>query len=342
MSKSAANTGTLLFHYHEKVYRDEHGNLWMSSSQGIWIDEIAQSFEKLYIFNFQIIKKTKKYDYQLKGDNIEWINLGINKGYVDFFSKRCRINALCKKWTQEVDYLLIRGFTPFQNKIWKRIKPRISRSYILVRSLKQSRPLEFKNPLTWVAYLFNKLQEARFKKIFESAENLFTNSQEVQEELLTLSGRKSVYSATNILKARNFQTFDFKPWINEFNILFVGRISKLKGCTELAQSFCEVQQQNPKLKITLHMVGDGDPGYINEIKEMIRQEGFLHQVKFYGRVSFGNDLFPLYQKANAFVLPSYTEGFPRVIWEAALFATPIVVTAVGGIPFLLKTVSMPG
>jgi len=93
MSKSAAKTGTLLFHYHEKVYQDEQGNLWMSSSQGIWLDEIAQSFGKLYIFNFQTLKKTKKHDYLLKGENIEWISLGRNKGYVDFFGKRRRIHA---------------------------------------------------------------------------------------------------------------------------------------------------------------------------------------------------------------------------------------------------------
>lgn len=336
MSKSAANTGTLLFHYHEKVYQDDQGRLWMSSSQGIWLDEIAQSFEKLYIFNFQTLKKTKKHDYLLQGDNIEWLSLGTNQGYVDFFGKRRRIRTLCKKWSHEVDYLLIRGFTPFQNKIWKRIKPRISKSYILVRSLKQPRPLELKNPLTWVAFLFNKLQEARFKKIIKSADNLFTNSQEVQEELLQLSGREAVFSTTNVLKARDFQSFDFKPWTNEFHLLFVGRISTLKGCTELAKSFCEIQQQNPEVKISLHMAGDGDPNYIAQLKDLIRQEGLLDQVEFHGRVSFGKDLFSLYQKANAFVLPSYTEGFPRVVWEAALFATPIVVTGVGGIPAIIK------
>jgi glycosyltransferase involved in cell wall biosynthesis len=336
MSKSATNTGTLLFHYHEKVYQDEQGKLWMSSSQGIWLDEIAQSFEKLYIFNFQTLKKTTKHDYLLKGENIEWISLGTNQGYIDFFGKRRRIHALSKKWSHKVDYLLIRGFTPFQNKIWKRIKPRISKSYILVRSLKQPRPLELKNPLTWVAYLFNKLQETRFKRIFKSADNLFTNSQEVQEELLQLSGKEAVFSATNVLKAKDFQIVDFKTWTNEFHLLFVGRISTLKGCTELAKSFCEIQQQNPEMKISLHMAGDGDSNYIGQLKDLIRQEGLLDQVEFHGRVSFGKDLFSLYRKANAFVLPSYTEGFPRVVWEAALFATPIVVTGVGGVPGIIK------
>ena len=53
----------------------------MSSSQGIWLDEIAQSFEKLFILNFQTLKKTEKHDYHLKGENIEWISLGTNQGY---------------------------------------------------------------------------------------------------------------------------------------------------------------------------------------------------------------------------------------------------------------------
>ena len=336
MSKSVVSTETLLFHYHEKVYQDRQGGLWMSSSQGVWLDEISQSFEKLYIMNFQTTDKTKKHDYLLNGKNIMLISLGINQGYVDFFRKRLRIRALCSKWSMQVDYLLVRGFTPFQDMIWKRLKPRKSKSYLLVRSLKQPRPLEFNNPLTWVVYLINRRRELSFNKIIKSADHLFTNSHQVQKELLKLRERKAIFASTNVLKYRDFQYFDFTSWSNEFHLLFVGRISTLKGCKELAKSFCETQHKNPKVKIILHIAGEGEPIYVNWIKELISDQGFLDQVKFYGRVSFGEELFSLYKKANVFVLPSYTEGFPRVLWEAALFATPIVVTGVGGIPYILE------
>ena len=76
------------------------------------------------------------------------------------------------------------------------------------------------------------------------------------------------------------------------------------------------------------MAGNGEPSYVNHIKEMIGQEGLLDQVEFYGRVSFGKDLFSLYQMQMLLFYQVY-EGFPRVVWEECIIATPIVVTDVG-------------
>lgn len=37
-----------------------------------------------------------------------------------------------------------------------------------------------------------------------------------------------------------------------------------------------------------------------------------------------------------FVLPTYYEGFPHVLWEAAANCCPIITTVVGGIPAFLE------
>jgi len=60
------------------------------------------------------------------------------------------------------------------------------------------------------------------------------------------------------------------------------------------------------------------------------------QVIFHGRIPYGNKLFGYFQKADLFILPSYTEGFPHVIWEAAANCCPVIATKVGGIPSLFK------
>ena len=44
------------------------------------------------------------------------------------------------------------------------------------------------------------------------------------------------------------------------------------------------------------------------------------------------DVKPYYKDGDLFVLPSYTEGFPMVLLEAALFYVPMLSFAVGGVP----------
>jgi glycosyltransferase involved in cell wall biosynthesis len=84
------------------------------------------------------------------------------------------------------------------------------------------------------------------------------------------------------------------------------------------------------------LVGDGDNPFIDRCTEFINKNDILDNIIFHGRKSFNEDLFRLYKNADVFILPSHTEGFPRVVWEAALFTCPIIVTSVGGIPFVLK------
>jgi cellulose synthase/poly-beta-1,6-N-acetylglucosamine synthase-like glycosyltransferase len=56
---------------------------------------------------------------------------------------------------------------------------------------------------------------------------------------------------------------------------------------------------------------------------------------FHGYVAYGPELFALYQKAMALVVPSLSEGFPQVINEALSVGLPTIVSAVGGIPAFL-------
>ena len=328
--------GELLFHHHESVYQDPRGGLWLSSSLGIWLDEVASRVDRLYILKFQTIHKSKKHDYQLRQGNIQWINLGANRGYLDFVKKRKRVDSECRQWSGKVDYLLIRGFTPFQNRVWQAISVRKSKAYLLVRSFRQPRPLSLYKPLFWLAYVKNKLQEYRFDAILESADYLFTNSKEVQNELEQKCGKIASYSTTNVLKASDFTSFGSRSWDRNFRMLFVGRVSELKGIRELIDAFVRLQKLNPEMKVFLDIVGEGLQDFVDEVKGGIRREGLVDQVCFHGRVSFGEKLFELYRNANVFVLPSYSEGFPRVVWEAALFCVPIVVTRVGGIPDVLE------
>jgi len=63
-----------------------------------------------------------------------------------------------------------------------------------------------------------------------------------------------------------------------------------------------------------------------DIQRFVQFRGFLPQRK----------VFELMEKADALVLPSYSEYSPNVLIEAALIGLPVIASEVGGIKYLLK------
>ncbi|MFL6730425.1 MAG: glycosyltransferase, partial [Sphingomicrobium sp.] len=79
--------------------------------------------------------------------------------------------------------------------------------------------------------------------------------------------------------------------------------------------------------VTLDVVGDG-PERAELERIAARAADGLH-VRFLGAVP-NRDLDRFYASATLFVMPSYREGFPRVILEAMARGLPIVATDAGG------------
>jgi glycosyltransferase involved in cell wall biosynthesis len=89
------------------------------------------------------------------------------------------------------------------------------------------------------------------------------------------------------------------------------------------------------IKIELIIVGFTQKEYLIYLDNLIKQLNIEGRVYFRGFIPFGERLFAIYREADVFVLPSWHEGFPHSIWEAACNYLPIVTTKVGGIPGLL-------
>ena len=79
--------------------------------------------------------------------------------------------------------------------------------------------------------------------------------------------------------------------------------------------------------VTLDVVGDGPERA--ELERIAARAGDGMQVRFLGAVP-NRELDRHYASATLFVMPSYREGFPRVILEAMARGLPIVATDAGG------------
>jgi glycosyltransferase involved in cell wall biosynthesis len=106
-------------------------------------------------------------------------------------------------------------------------------------------------------------------------------------------------------------------------ILTIGRLSTEKAQIDLLQAFALMK--TPDLRVVL--VGNGiDRGKLEHAAVTL---GIADQVIFAGQ---HRNVWPFYNLADIFVLPSLSEGSPNVLLEAMMAQTPVVATAVGGVP----------
>jgi glycosyltransferase involved in cell wall biosynthesis len=87
----------------------------------------------------------------------------------------------------------------------------------------------------------------------------------------------------------------------------------------------------------LHIAGNDDENYLPELKRLADGEGVAHRLQFVGSVS-DEHKWALYESAEMFVLPSYSENFGNVVAEAMAMACPVVVTPEVGLAKLVREV----
>lgn len=116
-------------------------------------------------------------------------------------------------------------------------------------------------------------------------------------------------------------------------LLFFGRIHPKKGVFELVQAFAHLKSLNPSIieRWQLAIVGWDDGGHEEELRRVTHNLGLSENVAFPGSV-FGADKRALLNHADAFILPSYSEGFPMAVLEAMACRLPLFITKECNIP----------
>ena len=125
-------------------------------------------------------------------------------------------------------------------------------------------------------------------------------------------------------KMREIQRNDLAISQEAFHVLFLGRIVRDKGILDLAAAWSFVAERVPHARLTI--VGDVEardpvpPSVLNAMRDN-------PTVRLLTAVS---DPVPLYASSDLVVLPTYREGFPNVLLEAAAMERPAVATRVTG------------
>ncbi len=114
---------------------------------------------------------------------------------------------------------------------------------------------------------------------------------------------------------------------DEILLLYVGRLSQEKAIVETVQTISKSQQVLREGKVKLQIFGNGPQ--TTEIASLISQHNLADIVKLDNWVD-QTELPVWYSAADAVLLPSYTEGFGRVITEAMICGSPVIGSNIAG------------
>lgn len=164
--------------------------------------------------------------------------------------------------------------------------------------------------------------------ILLSADAIVGNSQASLQFVQQLSGRidgEVIYRGAN---AKAIGTIEpnlevQKKYSGKIRIAFIGRLIDGKGVHDLILSLAQLKRND----IVTFIIGDGPEE--SRLKHLVAEHALEDQVVFFGNLPFTSAI-SILKVADIVVNPSYTEGLPTSVTEAALCQKAIIATDVGG------------
>lgn len=119
----------------------------------------------------------------------------------------------------------------------------------------------------------------------------------------------------------SYSRLDSKSRKLQKTALFLSRIHPKKGIPNLLRAWALANRSDWVLQI----VGPDEIGHLKECRDLARSLLIEDRVQFLGEV-YGAEKNRLYQDADLFVLPTYSENFGIVVAEALSFGLPVITT----------------
>lgn len=117
--------------------------------------------------------------------------------------------------------------------------------------------------------------------------------------------------------------------ISDFQILFAGRLFKVKGLDILIKAMSSVNRKYPNA--TLVVAGEGkEKDKLTKLAQKLDVNA-----KFLGYVKWENCI-RLIRGSDMVVVPSRKEGLPTIVLESMALGKPVIAAKVGGIPELIS------
>jgi glycosyltransferase involved in cell wall biosynthesis len=330
-------TKKLLIHHHAPAFVDAAG-IHVPSFIGCWVKALSQYYEHVGLLLATTPSKLATQDTLVNEPNVSIHPLPLGGKRWDYFQRKNTIAKICRDVSGGYDVLLVRGITPRQWTVWKNCHTP-KKAFLLVGSLVENRPKFGWRSAAWLTWLLRHLRHWEMARIAHSGGVLLVNSPGLAQEIKLLWGKEAHFISTNTLQKNHVRPLTFREVPQPAGgrvcrLLFCGRVVQDKGIEELIQTL-GLLKGVADMDFRLTVVGAISPAYKVVLAQLATRCGVASCIDWRGFVPFGEPLFEYYRAADFMILPSYHEGFPHGIWEAAVSSVPVLTTKVGGIPGLV-------
>jgi glycosyltransferase involved in cell wall biosynthesis len=124
------------------------------------------------------------------------------------------------------------------------------------------------------------------------------------------------------LPSRKMLEAECPELVGKFILLFFGRVHVKKGLDLLAEALGQVAATYPNIHL---VIAGTDDGALSPFCDRMAELGLTRKITYLGHVS-GERTRQVWAAADAFVLPSYSEGFSMAVLEAMACRLPCLIT----------------
>ena len=177
---------------------------------------------------------------------------------------------------------------------------------------------------------FYSIFEKKFIKLFSSKIKIMVNGSELYDDYINHKTPENILQlrSSTLLRTDFFERNNNYSEEKAFTLLYVGYLRHEKGLEYLIHAFQKLKQDHSNL--ILKIVGDGPEK--ERLVKLSKDLGVNLDIKFMGYIPLGDKLNKIYIDSDIFILPSISEGTPRVLLEAMAKSLPVIASNVGGIP----------
>ena len=168
-----------------------------------------------------------------------------------------------------------------------------------------------------VKFMYSRTNKTAQKIFFENEDNariMYENGLAEKEQIVINNG-----AGVNV-DEYPFAEYPQDDGVTRF--LFIGRVMKEKGVDELFDCAVRLKKDYGD-KVEFHIVGPFEENYSQHVVELTKK----NIIYFYG---YQNDVKPLINGSDCFVLPSYHEGMANTLLECASMGRPLITTDIHG------------